>query len=204
MDINVELLDVAYDQCADLHSTITTEGNDLVGMLKANITSLKSHWISSDATAHINNLIDLYTALCKLLTSSSRSICFATEQIVKMQILRRMNGGGSGNVDSDLSPISDYDSISHIDDFSGYQVDVGALMLDKKVLEDIIGYYNSFVTKFEQQKDSLLSNWKNGAKRAEAVKNFNDFLDFSDMYKNYLQNAFDNLSKAASNVSSVS
>ena len=59
MDISVKNVDMAYEQCANLHKTMNSQGGEIVVNLTNNITKLKSDWIASDATAHINNLIDL-------------------------------------------------------------------------------------------------------------------------------------------------
>ena len=70
MDIRVNNLDLGYDQCEGLNNLAIQKGQDLINELKNNINNLKVHWVGNDAMVHINNLIELYAFLGKLVDSA--------------------------------------------------------------------------------------------------------------------------------------
>ena len=57
-DIVINNLDLGYEQCKEINSFSLSTGDDLLNNLSSNIANLKSHWVGTDATAHINNLIN--------------------------------------------------------------------------------------------------------------------------------------------------
>lgn len=204
MDINVKNVDLAYDQCENLHKTMDMRGSVLMSELKSNITNLKVHWISSDASAHINNLIDLHTFLGNVIVDSVNSISYAADRIISIQNVRKANHGGSGNVGTHLSTRTDFDKLSHIENTAEYQASYGELTSDLNDLKSIQASYMQLISTFKNQRDELFNNWLAGANIERARQVFNDFLDNSDKYKNYLDSAIENLSKATSNISFIS
>lgn len=204
MDINVKNVDMAYEQCANLHKTMNSQGGELVVSLTNNITKLKSDWIASDATAHINNLIDLQNYLCGVFTNSTEVVAYAASKIIDIQEVRRANHGGMGAVGTQLNVCSfDKYSGGYAADTAEYQAASSALLADLNDLKSIFDSYNSLITTFVSQKDELFANWLNGANIERARQVFNDFESTSEKYRGILNAAIENLTKATSNVSQI-
>ena len=93
MDIRVINLDLGYDQCEGLNNLAIQKGQDLINELKNNINNLKVHWVGNDAMVHINNLIELYGFLGKLVDSAMSVTSNAANSMIRLQEIRQANGG---------------------------------------------------------------------------------------------------------------
>lgn len=195
-------LDLGYDQCQELNDLVANEGEPLLEDLANNVLSLQAHWIGSDATKHINNLIVVTDALQELLKEAKKSTSVAGDSIIEHQEVRKANGG-NGPVGTKLSnSIKSVSTIAKNEDTSEYYVDPAA-QTDYNNLESECGRFTSFVDSFKSVKDELFGNWKEGPYRSEAESAFNSFMENAETYKKYMGEARDNLSIAVSNISQI-
>ena len=65
----IELSNVmqGYEQCKGMNDLVTNSGEPILKDLTHTVKNLQQHWIGSDATVHINNLIKVQKALEALL-----------------------------------------------------------------------------------------------------------------------------------------
>ena len=207
MDINVENLDLGYDQCKSLNDLVKDGSNAYGGEkvlndLKDIIGKLKIHWIASDALEHINNLIGVYSAQALLITDAKKLTFSAGESIIAIQNLRHMNGG-AGRVDSSLDGTpSSGTNIPNVEPTDKYYVDPN-IDSDYQQLVEINKNFSDFVQRFQQNKEELLKNWTAGANHDEAVKFFNSFDENCATYKKHITNAEEELGKVVANIKQV-
>ncbi len=199
MDINVTDLNLGYEQCERLNTLVRNSGEKLLDNLSSNITGLKAHWIGSDATNHINNLITVYEALVALLTDAKAITSDVGNKMIAIQTVRNANGGG-GQVGTELpSTAPESQTIERCSDTAEYYVDPAA-KADYQLLQEECSEFATFVSEFRDMKDDLLRNWTAGVNREQAVTNFGQFESNSDTYNKYLTDARDNLEIAISNI----
>ena len=199
MNINVNNLDLGYNQCEELNTLVKTSGEKLISELGSDINNLKVHWKGSDATKHINNLVKVYDALVAIVTDAKAVTADAGNKIIAIQEVRRSNGG-AGTVGAMLSNNApDASAIQPAEETTEYYCDPAARS-DYNQLVQICSDFVTFKNQFQSQKDELLSNWTAGANREQAVNNFNEFESNTDTYNKYLTDAKDNLEIAVSNL----
>lgn len=202
MNISVRDLDLGYNQCEELNTLAKTSGENIINSLGNDINSLKAHWVGSDATLHINNLIKVYNALVAIVTDAKGVTASAGNAIIAIQEVRRSNGG-SGNVGSMLpSNAPESMTLQPNEETTEYRCDPSAKS-DYTQLVQICSDFVNFRNQFQSQKDALLSNWTAGANREQAVKNFDEFASNTETYNKYLTEARDNLEIAVSNLSQL-
>ena len=112
MDIRVNNLDLGYDQCEGLNNLAKQKGQDLINELKNNINNLKVHWVGNDAMVHINNLIELYGFLGKLVDSAMSVTSNAANSMIRLQEIRQANGG-MGSVGAALNSFYEYSFVNY-------------------------------------------------------------------------------------------
>ena len=203
MDIDVNNVDMAYEQCSELNKNMLNNGSELMNSLNLNIASLKRNWIASDATAHINKLIELYNSMDNLISQSLMITSTAANSIISIQNVRRINHSGVGNVGTPLQNQIEFPRIAPAVETSMYQVNQAALTSDLNTLIDIREKYDQFVSTFKTQRTELDANWKNGANRQLATQVFDEFVNNNTKYRSYLENAIENLTTATSNVGTI-
>lgn len=201
-NIQLNNVDQAYEQSKILSELITNKGETLLSDLTNNILSLQAHWIGSDATTHINNLIVVKDALEALLRDGKSDVAFACDHIIAVQEVIKSNAGNQQVGTPLQKDIASVSAISKCEDTDQYYVDPAA-EADKNNLVSECDAFESFITSFVADKDELLSNWTAGANRDEVVKKFNDFVENSDTYKKYMNDAKSNLEIAVSNISKL-
>lgn len=202
MNIQVNNLDLAFDQCYGIHTLASNSGQTLINDLQNNINALKLHWKGSDATLHINNLIKVHKALVALITDAKLVTSDAADKIIAIQEVRKSNGG-VGNVGSPLSKSAPSSVVlPEVSDTAETYV-VPEAKNDHMDLSNICNKYNSFIQEFTAKKDELFGNWLAGANIERAKTNFNEFLTNSTTYNGYLNSAKDNLGIAVSNMSQL-
>ena len=202
MDINVQNLDLGYNQCEDLNRLAKNQGENLLGRISANIYNLKSHWIGLDATAHINNLITVNRALGLLLADAVGVSSSAADKIIAMQRVRNANGGG-GQIGSELTKVGPTaESIAPAEATDRYFCDPAA-RADLEELTSICEEYHAFVENFNNITGELMSNWTMGANREGAKASFDEFAQNTVTYEKFLADARENLSTAVSNLSQL-
>lgn len=202
MNINVENLDLGYSQCEGLNKLVISKGQDLMGDLSTNIANLKLHWVGNDAMVHINNLIDLYTYLGRMISSALEVTSNAADAMIAIQEIRRMNGASMGSVGTKLPAFTTFNNIATVTVTTQYFVEPEAVN-DLSTLKGIYSSFNEFMNSFKSQKDELFSNWKSGANKGNAEARFAEFMDVTNKYNTYLESAIDNLEKATKNIAYV-
>ena len=202
MDINVNNLDLGYEQSKELNLLVKKDGELLLNNLYTNITNLKLHWIGSDATLHINNLITVYEALGALLTDAKKITADVGNRMIAIQRVRNANGGGGkvGDELSDEAPSSQV--IAKCAETTEYNVDLKASE-DYSLLVDECEQFSDFVNNFDKEKEALFDNWVAGVNRDSAVSNFEKFKSNSETYNKYLLDAKNNLDIAIQNFSKI-
>lgn len=163
---------------------------------------MKAHWIGSDATIHINNLITVRDALGALLADAKDVTSTAGDSIIAVQKVIRANGG-FGEVGIELNrAIKEVLSIAQATETAEFNVDPVAAEDYNKLVEEC-SEFDSFVTNFESKKDELMSNWTAGANLEDAKTKFKKFSENSETYKKYMNDAKENLGIAVSNISKL-
>ena len=203
MDIVVEDLDLGYEQCKDLHTLANNQGAQLLDEFKSNIAQLKEHWIASDATEHINALIKVAKALGALLGDATAYTSDAARGIISIQEVRNANGGG-GKIGEPLKKEGpQVPSIAEVPPTTEYRCDKAHLGQDLEALISIGNSFDTFTSTFNDDAESLLSNWKDGANHPAAESCFRRFAEDAQSYKNLIKSAKDNLSTAVTNLNRI-
>lgn len=203
MNFQANNLDAAYSQVKELNTLATTTGVNLVESLTSNIKSLKSHWKGSDATLHINNLINVREALVAIVSDVSAVAHNVSMPIVQAQTIRNSNGGG-GEVGEIISLYNGVlEKIETLSDTTEYFVDPVNAPLDHQQLSSICDQFNSFYTSFQSIKEDLMNNWISGSDRGQAVSDFEQFEANATTYSKNLTEARDNLGIATSNLAQM-
>lgn len=193
----------AYSQCESLNTLASSNGEKLIKNLESDINNLKVHWVGTDATKHINHLISVYNALIELVYQAKRSSSEAASMgVIKVQTAIHSNCG-EGSVGEELpSNRPDAASIATLEDTNEFYCEP-ASKSDYTLLVQICTDFDNFISQFTSAKDELMNNWISGANRENAVEEFNDFASNSDLYKNYLIEARDNLEIAVNNLATL-
>lgn len=202
MDINVNNLDLGYEQCEGLNRLANNKGQELMSDLSNNIANLRVHWVGNDAMMHINNLIELHSYLGRMISAALEVTSNAADAMIAIQEIRRANGATMGNVGTKLPSSTSFNSIANVTATTQYYVEPAAVT-DLNELKNIQSNFNEFMSMFKSQRDELFSNWKAGANKGNAEARFQEFVDLSNKYNSYLDNAIDNLEKATKNISYV-
>lgn len=201
MDIRVNNLDLGYEQCEGLNNLVNGKGQELTNNIKNNIANLKQHWVGNDATVHINNLIELYDFLGRLVNGALGVTSSAADSMIRIQEIRQLNGG-AGQIGNKLISSADFSRIANAETTAEYYVDPAALS-DLSTLKGIYSSYNEFINSFKSKRDDLFSNWTMGARIEQAKEMFDEFLNASNKYDGYFNNAIENLEKATKNISNL-
>lgn len=195
-------LDLAYNQASGLYNLIKDTGLGLMGELGNNINSLKENWKGSDATVHINSLIEIYGSINLMFVETANNILVpVTENIINIQRVRQSNGG-SGRVGSSLANILGHPSIVRVEDTSEYYC-TPAAATDRATLEEIYNRFNNLRNEFNTQENTLTTNWTDGSNQAGAVRAFNEVENALYEYSNVIKKALDNLTTAVNNISQL-
>ena len=193
---------LGYRQCSDLNDLVTKSGETLLDEMSGTINSLKAHWIGSDATTHINNLIVVRDALGALLADAKEVTSSAGDSIIAVQTVIRSNGG-AGEVGTELNrAIKEIVAIAKAAETNEFNVDPAAAD-DYNKLVDECSKFDSFVSDFESKREELMANWTAGANIEDAKSKFQKFSENSETYKKYMNDAKENLSIAVSNISKL-
>ena len=203
MNFQATNLDGAYESLKSLNQLASAKGKNLSTGLGVIIGKLKSDWKGSDATLHINNLIDVYTGVATIVENVHVVAHNASKPIVDAQTIRNSNGG-SGEVGV-VFPTSEDSivSIEKLGDTAEYYVDPTAAPQDLSVLQTLKETFDSFCTEFTSFKDELLNNWTGGADRDRVVSDFEQFEADAANYKKYFSEAEQTLSIAISNLKQI-
>ncbi len=202
VNIDFKDLDKGYTQISEISTHVKTKGTELLNKIDQNIGNLKVHWIGTDASKHINNLIDMYSSLGQLLTIATTLTSATADNIIAVQKVRFANNQ-SGMVGSELTKQGpNVASISKMPDTERYYCDPAAAN-DLSTLIEIYNNYTTFANTFEQNTNELMNNWIDGANRAQVNSAFSKFISESKEYKQHLANAKSNLETAVSNINKI-
>ncbi len=200
MNFQASNLDAAYESLSSLNSLASGNGQNLVTGLKTLIGSLKNDWKGNDASAHINNLIDVYTGVATIVDNVHVVAHNASASIVQAQTVRQSNGG-KGNVGTVFpTGTGSVEALDRLGSTTEFFVDPTAAPVDLQKLTGLKESFDSFGKEFSRLKEDLLGNWTSGSNREKAVSDFNQFEADSAKYRNYLAEAEANLTVAVHNL----
>lgn len=203
MDFRAENLDGAYETLNSLNTLATTQGSNLVSNLSNLIGRLKTHWIGSDATVHINGLIDVYKGVATIVSNVQTVAHNASMPIVNAQTIRNSNGG-SGEVGTVIPASSgEISAIDYAADTTEYYVDPNGAPQDLTTLTAEKGAFDRFCSQFTSLKEELLNNWSSGSNRDKAVSDFEQFESDVATFTKTFNDAETNLSTAVSNLKQI-
>ena len=200
MDFHATDLDGAYESLTGLNNLATVGGSRIVNGLKSLITSLKTHWIGNDATLHINNLINIYDGVAKIVDNVHIIAHNTSGPIVNAQTIRNSNGGtGEVGIVFQVAE-SENETLETLGNTTEYYVDPTGAPQDLTQLQTMKEQFDVFCTEFTTRKEELLSNWTSGLDRDKAVSDFEQFETDAANYKKYFLEAEQTLSNAVSNL----
>lgn len=199
--VNFRNLDLGYEQCRDLYTAVKSDGENLLTNLKQVYSGLNSHWKGTDATLHINQLVDIHTAVNVFVADTGNAVAYAAQKISEVQAVRRANGS-SGAVGEELSKLSEHERLTKVEETDEYSCTPEAKN-DYELLVQVCGEFDSFVSTVHEKTEELMGNWIDGNERDKVVKNSSDFESLSDEYKRYLSETKDALDIAVRNLQQI-
>lgn len=205
MNLNIKVADLdRAGSEANAFNEASNAGGDVTIKLGQVIETLRTNWIGSDATTHLNNLIDLHTALYDI-AHASIQISYDTVQIIRnMQVVRQSNGGGAVTVTSPTITSMPQDSreIERVADTTSYDVKDGASD-DYEKLVNVKSLFLSFVEQYNDKYNTLLSNWTEGGNIDTLKQVHSNLNENADNFGQVLDNAIKNLNTALENISGL-
>lgn len=199
--VNFRNLDLGYEQCRDLYNAVKKDGDKLLLDMKTLYTRLNNHWKGTDATLHINQLVDIHTGINTFVADTGNAVAYAAQEISQVQGVRRANGS-SGMVGEELSQCEEQGRLTKIDETDEYSC-TPDVKEDYEMLVDVCTEFDTFVSTVHDKTEELMNNWIDGNEREKVVKNSNDFESLSDEYKGYLSETSKALGIAVSNLSKI-
>lgn len=198
MDVQIMKLDDSFTAAEDLHKTIVGSADAIMRSLETVINNLSTHWISSDATIHINHLIEGYNRFGMLFESlfqvSNNTVGF----LVDMQTIRSKTGGKT-DVGEKVTDMYTHKVINSIPNTSQYHYD-DAVVTDYNNLVQIDSFFDGFIHKVKDTSDELLLNWKKGHGREETEHNYEEFTRLAAELKKYMADTITELKTMKGNV----
>ena len=199
--VSFQDLDLGYDQCRDIYSLIKNDGTNLLTNIKNVVDGLRTHWKGTDATLHINQLVNVYDGVDTFITEVGNDMSFASKKIVEVQEVRRANGA-SGKVGEALSSCEKTETPAKVDDTPEYNC-MPEASNDLKTLIQIVEQFDSFTTRIKEDSNELLQNWTAGNDRDKVVRNFSKFEEDSVEYKKSIVESRDALEVAVTNMARI-
>lgn len=199
--VNFANLDLGYEQCRDLYSAVSSRGEELLQNIKTVYNGLNNHWKGTDATLHINQLVDIHTAVNTFVADTANAVAYAAEKIVQVQEVRKANGS-AGAVGELLGQLSEQERLSKIGETSEYSCTPEAKE-DYQNLVQVCGEFDEFVKTVHEETEDLMNNWREGNERDKVVKNTQDFENLSEEFKKMLAETRSALDIAVANLSQI-
>lgn len=199
--VNFRNLDLGYEQCSDLYNAVKQGGESLLANLRTVYMGLNSHWKGTDATLHINQLVDIHTAVNTFVADTGNAVAYAAEKISQVQEVRRANGS-SGMVGELLSQLSEQERLQKIEETNEYSCTPEARD-DYQNLAQVCTEFDTFVQTVHEKTEDLMNNWIDGNERDKVVKNSQEFENLAEDFKRYLSETRNALDIAVSNLSQI-
>lgn len=172
--INVNNPDLAYMKFKDMYDLLRKSSDEILDLMFNNINSMKIHWVGTDATVHINRLIEIRKRLDNVFIDGSDITSFAANRIVDIQRLRQANGG-TGVVNDTLTKYApNCANIELVVSTTEYYVDPEAAQKDLNDLKEIKAKFESFYSTFVDTKEEVMGLWHSGARRERALAYFGE------------------------------
>ena len=194
-------LDLGYDQCRDIYTIIKNDGDSLLSDLKVTYDGLCKHWIGTDATNHINHMVDVFEGIDTFVAEVGTDMAFAADKIVEVQQVRRSNGS-QGKVGESLQRVERRGAPDKIDDTVEYNC-VPEASNDLRMLINVCEAFDQYVNKIKSSSTELLQNWRSGNQRDKVQANINKFEEDSVEFKKVLTETRTALETAIANISSI-
>lgn len=199
MAIHVVNPNTVGQQTEAMFNITNTTGRSLINDFSTTINNLKSHWKGSDAVANLTDLSKVYTAVTDLVKNLQKIIVTVNnEEILPMQ--KHINAsGGTCAVGSELGISLNVDSVIAVPTEAIESWSDPAIISDAETFNEFPTKFENFVNVLNEAKNTLLSNWLDGANRAEVVRTFENFNNNVADYKNQITRVRDNINTVAEN-----
>jgi len=200
--ISVRRLNDAFNTSKEIYDLEVNDGVTFVTNLGIVIKKLKVNWTGTDATKHINNLVEVYNGLVQYFKYGIGTTLTAVKKVVQLQETRKANGGG-GQVDT--VPVFDFDFAEKVEDSVGtasYQANAD-IKTDLLALVSVEQSFESFSLKFLTLRDNLMYNWQSGNGRDDIKESLDEFEDLSKKYIEMVKEARAGLATAVGNLGQV-
>jgi len=173
MDAQIMKLDDAYSCADELTNDIGTCYNKISEDLETIVNNVKNHWKGTDASNHVNALIDEYDKYTDYFSELSYVTSYVSNYFVALQRSRarvsdNSRVGTAGMVKCDSK------ALSRMDTTDEYFYD-GQLKQDYNDICNLCDYYNKFVRNVESKSDTIMNNWKEGKGREQVHQYFSAF-----------------------------
>lgn len=183
-----------------LFNVTSTTGHDLIKSFASSIESLKSHWKGSDAVANLTDLANVYTAVTDLVKNLQKIIVNVNNYEVLPLQKHIVASGGTCAIGNELA-----ETLTNVESVIAVATDAieswtdPAIIADAETFNDFPTTFDNFVSALNEAKNTLLSNWLDGANRADVVATFESFNENVPTYKTQVTKVRDNLNTVAEN-----
>ena len=200
-DTQIMKLDDAYETINKLSLEIDKGQKKVLEELENIINNIKTHWRGTDASNHINSLIDEYDKYSDFFNELGDMTSYISNYSVLMQRTRAKMSEVSKIGTPEITQISSK-QLAKVENTEEYYYDP-ALRNDYNDICDLNSYYKEFINKTDQEIVTLLDNWKAGKGRNEIKEYFNAFWIVSNRISSRIEDLKDQMGKAIANASKI-
>ena len=201
--INIDRLDSGYETTQKMYFLEKEEGVQILNDLEALIVNLKEHWVGTDSTHRINQLIGVHNQLQNYLKGCFATTSLAMQQLVQLQEVRKANGNGGQVGDVQKMDDSFVKSIPRLLPTEKFYVDP-AVRTDYKNLLDIGDRVKKFAEEIEADRVELIdNNWHEGNHRDEVNQVFEEVNSLEKEFETVFSGVAGQLDKAIGNLEKV-
>lgn len=186
-------------QAEEMFNVTNTTGRDLIKSFSDSIESLKSHWKGSDAVANLTDLSKVYTAVTDLVKNLQKIIVNVNNNEVLPLQKHIVASGGECTVGNELAITLNVDSYIAVPTEAVESWTDPAIIADAETFNSFPQTFENFVNVLNESKNTLLSNWLDGANRQDVVSTFENFNSNVADYKSQVTKVRDNLNTVAEN-----
>jgi len=200
-DTQIMKLDDAYETINKLSLEIDKGQKKVLEDLENIINNIKTHWRGTDASNHINSLIDEYDKYSDFFNELGDMTSYISSYFVLMQRTRARMSEVTKVGTPELTTVNSK-QLAKVENTEEYYYDP-ALRNDYNDICDLNSYYKEFINKTDQEIVTLLDNWKAGKGRNEIKEYFNAFWIVSNRISSRIEDLKDQMGKAIANASKI-
>lgn len=191
--------DTVGSKAENMFNVTNTSGKDLIISFSTTIEDLKSHWKGSDAVANLTDLANVYKEVTDLIKKLQKIVVIVNnEEVIPLQ-KHIVASGGSCTIGNELSVSLNIESSISVPTESTESWTDPAIITDAETFNSFPETFEKFVTELNEAKDALLTNWLDGANRAEVVSTFEKFNENVPNYQSQITKVRNNLNTVAEN-----